>query len=32
MKRLVQMVIQYNSKIELKGIGIDHGRTIERKA
>jgi hypothetical protein len=26
------MVIQCNSKIELKGIGISSGRTTERKA
>ena len=32
MKRLVQMMIQCNSKIESKGIGIDCIRTIERKA
>jgi len=32
MKRPVQMVIRCNSKIELKGIGIDRGRTIEWRA
>jgi hypothetical protein len=32
MKRPVQMVIQCNSEIESKGVGIDHGRTIGWRA